>query len=511
MSIPEERARASVSSQAPGSPVRDARKPPSVGTHYMRYSVGSLLVMVAGFVSFPILTRLLDNTQYGILGYYNTWVLIAIALAKLGGQHAIIRFYPHDADRDTYTHFSTNLVVLPMAMSFALWATVTLGLLAWEWSGRHTFSSVFWCVVLLTPVLVMGSFVQMVVRASERSGIVMATRVSQRWLELGFGVAFVILIERTALSVFQGRLAAAALLLAYFTWWSFRHLRFSRSMVDRTAMAGALAYGLPLMVNEFAAMGLAASDRILIKEITGDFAAVGIYTIGYALAQQINLFMHAALSEAFIPVANRTYASGGDEAVRELKGRMLLPIAYASIGIATMVLAIGQEAIVALAGADKAASGMVFVITGTVMALYPLFDISGYGLLLHKRSKTVLMITVAATALSIGANLLLIPRLGYMGAAWATVLTYSALWSLHFMLCPRGLRRLPDGRTLATSIGCAVVLLAVIASTDLFGVRSAWGRVFVGGGLFVALYALPVWLLDPRLRAILPRFRRGGA
>lgn len=510
MSIPEAKARASVSSQVPGSPVAGPRKPTSVGTHYLRYSAGSLLVMLAGFVSFPILTRLLDTTQYGILGYYNTWVLIAIALAKLGGQHAIIRFYPHNADRDTYTHFSTNLVVLPMALSFGLWAVVTGGLLAWEWSGRHTFSSVFWCVVLLTPVLVMGSFVQMVVRASERSGIVMVTRVAQRWLELAFAVGFVVLIERTALSVFQGRLAAAALLLAYFTWWSLRHLRFSRRMVDRTALAGALAYGLPLMVNEFAAMGLAASDRILIKEITGDFAAVGIYTIGYALAQQINLFMNAALSEAFVPVANRTYGSGGDEAVRDLKGRMLLPITYASIGIAVMVLAIGQEAIVALAGADKAESGAVFVIVGTVMALYPLFDISGYGLLLHKRSKTVLAITVAATALSIGTNLLLIPRLGYMGAAWATVVTYAALWSAHFLLCPRGLRRLPDARTLLTALGAAAVLLAVIAATDLFGVRNAWGRVFVGGGLFLALYALPVWLLDARLRAIAPRMRRGG-
>lgn len=510
MSIPAAHAQASLSSEVP-PPVSATRRPPSVGAHYLRYSVGSALVMIAGFVSFPILTRLLDTTQYGILGYYNTWVLIAIALAKLGGQHSIIRFYPHNADRDTYTHFSTNLVVLPMVLSFALWGTVTAGLLAWEWSGRHTFSSVFWCVVLLTPVLVMGSFVQMVVRASERSGIVMVTRVSQRWLELAFGVAFVIYIERTALSVFQGRLIAGGLLLAYFTWWSFRNLRFSRRMVDRTAMVGALAYGLPLMVNEFAAMGLAASDRILIKEITGDFAAVGVYTIGYALAQQINLFMNAALSEAFVPVANRTYGDGGDAAVRDLKGRMLLPIAYASIGIAVMVLAIGQEAIVALAGPDKAASGAVFVIVGTVMALYPLFDISGYGLLLHKRSKTVLVITAGATALSIGVNFLLIPRLGYMGAAWTTVVTYAALWGAHYALCPRGLRRLPDVRTLSTALGCALVLLAAIEMTDLFGVHNAWGRVFVGGGLFLALYALPVWLLDPRLRAIVPRLRRGGA
>lgn len=484
---------------------------PSVGAHYLRYSIGSVLVMLAGFVSFPILTRLLDNTQYGIMGYFNTWVLIAIALAKLGGQHAIIRFYPHDGDPRSYEHFSTNLVVLPMVLSFALWAAVTLGLLAWQWSGLGTFSSVFWCVVLLVPVLVMGSFVQMVARAAERSVLVMATRVLGRYLELGLVVAFVVWIERSALSVFQGRLTAGAALLAYFVYWSIRNLTFSRRQIDLAAMGTALMYGLPLMLNEFAGMLLSAFDRVLLKELTGDFAQVGIYTVGYALALHINLLMNSALWEAFVPVANRVYGTEGEAAVRELKGRMLLPIVYASVGVATMVLAIGQDAIVALAGQGKAQSGAVFVVVGTVMALYPMFDIAAYGLLLRKRSGTVLLITTGATAINIGVNFLLIPRYGYMGAAFAVVISHVALWSAYFALCPRGLLRLPDLRTLATAIGSAAVLLGVIEGTGLFGLERAWPRVFAGGGLFLALYVLPIWLLDARLRAVVPKLRQGGA
>jgi O-antigen/teichoic acid export membrane protein len=491
-------------------PLAETLRRPSVAVHYLRYSAGSLLVMIAGFVSFPILTRLLDNTQYGIMGYFNTWVLAAIALAKLGGQHSIIRFYPHGGDRDAFAHYSTNLVVLPMALSFTLWATVALGLLAWQWSGRGTFSPVFWSVVLLTPVLVMASFVQMVVRASERSGLVMATRVLGRYLELSLVIAFVILVERSALAVFEGRLVAGAVLLAYFVYWSVRHLTFSRARIDLAAFGGALLYGLPLMANEFVAMALSASDRVLIKELTGDYAQVGVYTIGYALAHQINLFMNAALSEAFVPVANRLYGTGGEAPVRDLKGRMLLPIVYASVGIATMVLAIGQDAIVALAGPDKAPSGAVFVVVGAVMALYPIFDIAGYGLLLKKRSTAVLLITALATAVSIGVNLLLIPRYGYMGAAWATVASYATLWAANFLWCPRGLLRLPDLRTVATAVGAAALLLGVIAATDLFGLERAWPRVFAAGALFLALYVLPVWLLDARLRAVLPKLRRGG-
>ena len=49
---------------------------PGVATHSLRYVSGNVLVMIAGFVSFPIMTRLLDNGQYGILGYFDAWLLI---------------------------------------------------------------------------------------------------------------------------------------------------------------------------------------------------------------------------------------------------------------------------------------------------------------------------------------------------------------------------------------------------------------------------------------------------
>ena len=252
-------------------------------------------------------------------------------------------------------------------------------------------------------------------------------------------------------------------------------------------------------------MVLVAIDRIMLKEITGDFAIVGIYTIGYSLAMQINLFMNATLWEAFVPVANRVHGAEGDAAVRALKERVLLPMTYASLGVAAMLLAVGQDALVALSGPGKAASGSVFVVVGSVMALYPLLDVAGYGLLLRKRSMQVFVITFGAAALNVVANLVLIPKYGYMGAAWATVISYVALGITNCLRCPRGLRRFPNIRTLAIAGVFALLLLAVVKASDLFGIVEPWLRVLVGGGLFLLLYALPVWLLDPRLRAALPK------
>ncbi|PKM08442.1 MAG: hypothetical protein CVV14_04085 [Gammaproteobacteria bacterium HGW-Gammaproteobacteria-4] len=478
-----------------------------VGTHYLRYSSANLMVLLAGFVSFPLLTRLLDNTQYGILGYFETWVMLAVAIAKLGAQHSIIRFYPPESDDHRLGHFATNLVLLPILASLAIWAAIAIAIGIFDAFSDDTFSAVFWLALFLIPLVVIGSLVEMVFRASERSLLLTGTRVAKRWLELVLILSVVIAFQRSAQAVYIGKVAAAALVAVFYVRWMIRNLKFSSSLMDVSAIRASLVYGLPLVANEVAAVTLGSIDRVMLKHMTGDFAAVGIYTIGYSLAINVSLFMSATLNEAFVPVANRLFGTDGERAVRELKGRILLPMTYASVGVAVMLWCVGADALVALSGPSKAASGVVFATVGTLFALYPLIDIGGYGLLLKKRSLTVLSITLGAAIVNIALNLWLIPIMGVMGAVWATVISTIALGGAHWALCPRGLLRAPDTRALLLACLCALPLLAIIKGMNLFGLESVWLRLIVSGALFFSLYALPVWLFDPRLSAALREWR----
>jgi len=494
----------------PTVPDRRVRPVVGVGIHYLRYSSANVIVLLAGFVSFPLLTRLLDNTQYGILGYFETWVMLAVAIAKLGAQHSIIRFYPPDSGDHRLGHFATNLVLLPILASLGLWAAIVVALGVVNAFSVEKFSMVFWLALLLIPLVVAGSLVEMVFRASERSLLLTGTRVAKRWLELALILTAVIVFQRSALAVYGGKVAAAALAAVFYVRWMIRNLRFSSTMIDVPAIRASLVYGLPLVANEMAAVTLGSIDRVMLKHMLGDFAAVGIYTIGYSLAINVSLFMSATLLESFVPVANRLFGAGdadGERAVRELKGRMLLPMTYASIGVAVMLWCVGADALVALSGPGKAASGVVFAVVGSLFALAPLIDIGGYGLLLQKRSLTVFSITLGAAALNIGLNLVLIPMQGVMGAVWATVISTLALSGARWLLCPRGLRKAPDGRALVLACLCAAPLLIIIKGANLFELESVWLRLIVSGALFLALYALPVWRFDPRLSAALRQWR----
>ncbi|QSX77686.1 oligosaccharide flippase family protein [Agrilutibacter solisilvae] len=487
--------------------VAPARLRPGIATHYLRYSFSNGMVMLAGFISFPILTRLLDNTQFGILRYYDTLMLLGVAILKLGTPHAIVRFYPYEGNAQQQRAFGTNMVLLPLMLSGVLWGLTVTGIALWSSTGGGSLSPLFWCALILIPMLAVTSIAQMVVRASERSDIVMTTRIVGRMLELVLVLGAVILVQQSALAVYGGKMIAAVLLLAWLAQWLYRHLQVSRDAVDLQALRNGLVYGLPLMAHEIAFSVLANMDRVLLKHLTDDFAAVGIYAIGYALAMQLNVFIDVTLSEAFTPVVMRAYETGGAGAVRALKRRVLLPMTYAVVAIVGMLLISGHDLLVALSGPGKAASGPVFIIVGVTISMYAWFAIANYGLQLKKRTLQVLAITLGAAMLNVVMNIILVPRMGYMGAAWSTAISYAALIAAQFATCPRGLARLPRARTVLLSLSCLALLLLVALGTDLFGLQNTWLRLCVAGLLFLGLYALPVVALDRELREMLTALR----
>jgi O-antigen/teichoic acid export membrane protein len=476
---------------------------PSIAAHYLRYSTGSFLVLVAGFISFPILTRLLDNTQYGILGYCDTWIALGIGVTKLGSQHSILRFYPHRDETRAMERFATNLVLLPAMVSVLLWAFAAAVTALIAMSGWDQFPPVFWFSLLLIPLGVLSSFTEMVFRAREMSGLTVAMRVVWRWVELAAILGAVVLVAHTAVAVYGGRVATAVVMLIAYSFLVRRYLKFSWTAIDPPMFRAALRYGIPLMASEIASVLLTSIDRVMLKSMTHGFAVVGVYTIGYSLAVTVSTFLHATLYEAFTPVANRVYETEGPTALCAMMDRILLPMAYCSIGIAAGLWCVGGDALLALSGSSKAASAPVFVLIGINYALFPLIDIAGVGLLLQKRSMLVLALTSAGAVLNIVLNLIMIPRYGVMGAVYATFISYAGIGIAQYLCCAPHLRRLPDGRAVLTAMALALILIAVASGTDLFGISSHWGRLGAMAALTLGLYVVPALLLDGRLRALI--------
>lgn len=478
-------------------------KKQGIATHFLRYSTGNLLVLMAGLVSFPILTRLLDNTQYGILSYYDTFVLMAVAIGKLGAQHAILRFFPHDGDARRMTAFSTNLFYVPLAMSMALWLFGVAGVLAWDAVHGTEHPAMLWLAFAVAPAMIFTGFVETAMRASEHSGAVMRLRVGWRWLELVLIVGAVALLQQTAVAAYGGKFVAIVAIIAFYVMWMRRHLHFSRPLVNLRQTRDSFVYGMPLVANEILAVARFATDRLMVKTLVGDFSAVGVYSIGASLAAQVNVLLSTAVFEALMPTANRLYLTEGAAALRGLKARLLLPLTYAAVAASGLLLCFGNDVILALSGSSKTASGPVFAWMGATYPLQCVLLVAGYGLLLDRRSHKILVLMAATLAMSVLLGYWLIPRYGVMGAVYANLASSAAFAIGHCLWVPREMLQLPDLRTVATSAGVATACAGGAWAAGLFSLQPGWTRLVAGGSVVGIAYVTGVLLLDGRLRDLI--------
>ncbi len=485
--------------KSPEMPVTDRRQTAML-VHYLRYLGGNVMTIAAGFVSFPFMTRLLDNHQFGILGYYEAWLLLLAGVLKLGTQHAILRFYPHAGGSKSLRRFRTNHLLVPFTLSLVLWVVcaTTIALLV----GRFPVDQqpILWILIVTVPLLIWCSFVEALIYALERSDISIWVKTLWRWSEVALVLVTIGLIERSALGVFSARLLVTVVVAAWLAWWFRRWCRGRFEMPSRAPIMAGLAFGLPMMLTELTSVLFGFADRVLLRSLTGDFAEVGIYTIGFGLAMAVTAVMGQTLNEAFTPTAIRLYATGGDEAVVKLK-REMLDVWVLAVAVATaLLLCVGQEFLVILAGADKAASAPVFVAIAMTLTWYSLFAIAQCGLVLQRRALRYFLITLSAALVNIGLNVPMILHWGIAGAVAATVVSYVYLATIQYLQCPVGLRYLPGWGRISGAALFAPAMYALLLATDYLGAEGDLTRLAVGS-VVVAVPAL-LWVsTDQGLRA----------
>ena len=478
-----------------------ARARVGVTTHYLRYATGNVLVMIAGFVSFPIMTRLLDTSQYGIFGYFDAWLLILAGVFKLGAQHTILRFYPHTGGRSALARFGANHILAPFALSSALWILGVAAYAAIVLYAPPEATRVGWVMLLLLLPTMWISYVNAFAFAEERSDVSVRISVGQRWCETMCILLVVYFVARSTLGVYLARFGVASVFAIGLSFWLRRNVPLRTRYFDAAEFANGLRYGVPLVLNEIAATLLAFADRLMLRHLLVDFAAVGVYTIGYGLALNINNLFNLALYNAYTQVSIREFETNGAAAVLRTKRAVLHGLVYFGTAMIVGLVVAGPDALLLMAGNDKTASAPVFVLIGIVYTLDGMFGICGAGLLLLKRSRSVLALTLGAAVLNVLLNGLLIPRFGVMGSAYSSMLSFTALNLARYLTCPRELRALPDARATAIAVGLGILCIAIADVTRLGGVESHAGRIIMLALLLLVGFVAPAFTFDAELRA----------
>jgi O-antigen/teichoic acid export membrane protein len=433
---------------------------------------GSLLITLANlvpragaFLLLPIYTRFLTTADFGIVSLAGSTALLLSIAYRLGLDAALLRLH-HDVRPAERGSLYTTVVALSLACA----ATVTIvgALLAPVLLDGGLGDSLMPVVLLALGIAAFNTFQYVPsvwYRASDQTGRYLLVALGAFAAVVAVTVVLVVALHVGAVGSLAGQLAGALVMAAsaVVILWRLRPWRFSGELARR-----ALDFGLPLLPHSLAGWLLSVSDRWLLGLLLGvgaldALAAVGVYSLGYQLGNAVGL---AAISfnAAWLPFLYR--AGEGPSGARVLRESTTLVVAgFSALAAAIAILAPDLIGLIAPAEWAPAADVTAVVAFGSVANAAALMFAS--GIYLARATRVMPLLTLVAAGLNVATNLLLIPRIGIMGAAWATLLAYAALAAMTAIAAER---RHPVHIDLARlGVVAAIAIAATLASRVLAG------------------------------------------
>jgi O-antigen/teichoic acid export membrane protein len=301
---------------------------------------------------------------------------------------------------------------------------VVIGVMSAKWLSGETIGAphagLFVALTIVNTFIAGFYFIPyQVLRIGERSG---------QYVSLTFGRSAATIIARVVFVIWMGKgvlgivladiVVTTALTLVLIRWF----VPLIRPVFSRPVIDDALRFGLPRIPHSIAQQILGVSDRYFLKAY-GTLTEVGLYSIGSTFGLALKLFLSAfesAWTPFFLAVMTEPDA----------------PRIYSTIStyiVAVLVLLTAGLCVVAPAVVDLAtapafhgASAVTPWIAISVM-FQGLYLVGSIGIVITKRTMLYPISTGVAAAVTIVANMILIPRYGMLGAAYANVVAYAAL------------------------------------------------------------------------------------
>lgn len=177
----------------------------------------------------------------------------------------------------------------------------------------------------------------------------------------------------------------------------------------------------PLILSGIAAIIYLKIDQIMLGWMMGDHA-VGIYAVAVRMSESWYFLGTAIVTSAF-PAMVR--ARGASAAAFESFMRTLYDVlAVLAMAFSLILTLLANDLVRLLFGDAFASAGPVLTIHAWASVFVFLGVASGRWLILERRLTISMYRTVAGAVVNVVLNLILIPRHGPIGAAWATVIAY---------------------------------------------------------------------------------------
>ena len=454
------------------------------------YSMADFLFKIIGFGVFPIYANIFSVSDFGLIAMLGvTAGLIGMAL-NMGVNNAVQRFYwdPETKEGQHAVLVSTGLRQLIVYGSVTI--LIALVVLYFTRSSINRRFGIEWGIVVLALLAILPDQILQysldVIRLHFTPVRFMLLSFMKNIMGIAMGLWLIIMLNQGLYGFFGGALIASVLSLPVALWFIRKELIWR---IDKAIAQKIFHFGYPFIFAGLAYWIFGSMDRWLLAEL-GNITEVGIFSIAFKFAAIVT-FVSSAFGQAWSPYAIKLLRD--DKNYRQTYSGVL-SVWYFLLAILGCAIALfADELLILLTPREywPAARTLGFIAMGLV--LFGTTQVTALGISLEKKTRLLTYGACLAAVINFLLNVVLIPKYGALGSAFATLVTY-ALLTIFFLYWTQKLHPIPL-EYLKLVFSTCVVLIGIIIPQFLHS-SDIDASLIIYKLLLITIIFSGAWLLD---------------
>lgn len=388
--------------------------------------IGAFINLIIGVLTTPVITRLVDPTEYGQLNLFNTYSSIALMVFTLGLDQTFVRYYYVEQQKNYQKKLLDFCFGFPVL--FAVVGSSVILLLYHITPRLFGFDHVvIWCFIINIFILILNRYGMLVLRMQYKTMMYSVMNILHKALYVAMVIPFAIWLKRQYLYILVIATLLSVLVSAGICVLSEKRFWFERITNYRLPVSKKelLRFGFPLMISSGVFILFQATDRLCLKHF-GTYYDVGVYSSAQSLMAVFSI-IQSTFNTLWAPKAIEHYESNPDDKQFYVRMNQIITVLMFAFGASVLVC---KDIFVLMLGEKyRAASAIIpFLMFNPVM--YTVSETTVTGLSIAKKTSSQVIITGVSATVNFVGNMLLIPLIGFKGAAVSTGISYIVFFTM---------------------------------------------------------------------------------
>jgi O-antigen/teichoic acid export membrane protein len=479
------------------------------------YGLPTIFGRLLNYLLVPLYTRIFVPAEYGIVTELYAYVAFLFVVLTYGMETAYFRFASQAEFKkkifgtSLVTLIFTSLIFLIFVFASAPFLSVKLG-----YTGHPEYVKWF-ALILATDAISTIPYANLRLENKPlRFAFIKITNIASN---IGFNLFFILFCPYI-LDTYPGSAAAGLINHIYNPGIGVGYIFISNLIAssltfvmllpeisvksltaDRHLLKQMLGYSWPLLIFGLAGIVNETFDRVILKHLlpdqNGAMAQLGIYGACYKVSILMSLFIQTFRYAAEPFFFDQAGTSNARETYATMMHYFILVCILIFLGIMLNI-----DGVMLFVGKDfREGVDVVPILLLANLFLGVFYNLSVW-FKLTDRTRTGAAISLTGAAITLILNFLLIPIMGYMGAAWATLICYASMMVISYMI---GQKYYPINYNLKGALKYGLITLVIYIVSIIHITETIWQKYLLNEVMFIVFTIYVFYSERQRFRSVI--------